>query len=135
SMNNSTLQLNRILQNDGTATWTSGAFQMFGGTVNNNGSFTASSNATLQCYGSPGGVNAFNNNLGATFTKLGTGETQFIVSSTGVTFNNSGTVNVNAGNLNLSQGGSHSGDFNGVAGSLLIFGGNHTFAAGSHIIG
>jgi hypothetical protein len=66
--------LNRVLQNDGAATWTVGTLAMNGGTFNNNGSFTANSNAELDCYGI-GGLNAFNNT--GVFTKQGTGLTTF----------------------------------------------------------
>jgi hypothetical protein len=98
-----TKQLNRILQNDGTTNWTSGAFQMANGTFNNNASFNSNSASTLTSSGS-GGTNAFNNNPGATFTKVGAGNNEFIVSTTAVPFNNSGAVNVQAGTLTLSGG-------------------------------
>jgi hypothetical protein len=90
-------QLNRVLQNGGTATWTAGQLQMSGGTFNNNESFTANSSAALDCYGT-GGVNAFNN--AGTFTKQGAGTANFSVSSTAVAFNNSGTASL-AGALNV----------------------------------
>src|SRR5439155_14548811 len=48
--------------------------------INNNGSFTASTNSTLTCYGG-GNTNAFNNNAGASFAKQGTGTAQFTVNS------------------------------------------------------
>src|SRR5437660_12707976 len=70
SLNNTTHDLNRLLQNDGTATWTAGVLQMNGGTFTNNGSFTANSGAGLSCYGT-GGINVFNN--AGTFIKQGAG--------------------------------------------------------------
>ncbi|MGD9632161.1 MAG: hypothetical protein AB7U97_02710, partial [Pirellulales bacterium] len=120
--------LSRILQNDGTAHWTGGALQMISGTFNNNGSFTANSNSTLQSYGS-GGANAFNN--AGTFTKLGTGTTYFTFSSTGVPFNNTGSVDVQQGTLELDAGGLNSGAFNVPLGATLYFGNGYTHQAGS----
>src|SRR2546427_10012097 len=89
NLNNTTHDLNRWLQNDGTATWTAGVLQMSGGTFTKNGSFTANSAATLNCYGT-GGINVFNN--AGTFIKQGAGMAAFFVSSTGVSFNNHGAV-------------------------------------------
>jgi len=94
-------QLNRVLQNDGTATWTAGELRMTGGTFNNNGSFTAGGNFPLRSSGS-GGVNAFNN--AGTFTKLGIPFVRFTSVTTGVPFNNSGTVEVRSGTLVLDNG-------------------------------
>ena len=111
SLNTSTHQLNRVLQNDGTATWTGGPLQMNGGTFNNNGSFTANSAGTLDSSGS-GGTNVFNN--AGTFTKLGAGEARFRVNTTGVAFNNSGNVSVTAGTVQLT-----SGDISFPGGSVL----------------
>src|SRR5262249_45657145 len=82
------------------------------------------------------GTNVFNN-VG-TFTKQGAGVaeiTDINSSLIPVAFNNTGTVNVQAGTLALYGGGTHTGDFTGQAGAKLIFAGNHTFAASSHITG
>ena len=43
--------LNRRLQNDGTATWTGGDLRMNGGTLVNNNSFTANADFLLDSYG------------------------------------------------------------------------------------
>jgi YD repeat-containing protein len=93
--------LQAVLQNNGTANWTGGYIQLSGGTINNNGSWTANSSSTLQMSGGSVGGNAFNNNATATFTKQGTGTTQFITSVTGVTFSNAGTVDARSGTVDL----------------------------------
>src|SRR5260221_13582860 len=132
AVSSGTHQLNRILENDGTATWTAGAIPMRNGTINNNASWTANSASTLQCYGNTGGgVNAFNNNAGSTFTQMGAGTTQFIVSSSGVAFNNAGTVNVNVGELDLSAGGTQTSAFTVASGATLLFNGTHSLSAAS----
>jgi hypothetical protein len=96
--------LSRVLQNDGTASWTGGGYNFSGGTFNNNGSFTVnlSSSPSVQSFG---GTSAFNN-VG-TFTKQGTGTATFSSFSGTMAFNNSatGTVDVQAGTLQLSSGG------------------------------
>ncbi len=125
-------QLRRVLQNEGTATWTGGDLPMFGGTFNNNGSFTASSAAQLRCYGASG-VNAFNN--AGTFTQQGAGLTLFDVNNTSVPFNNSGTVAVPGGTLGLDAGGTHSSDFAVASGATLRLNGTHSFGVGSDITG
>ncbi len=124
--------LNRVLQNDGGATWTGGEWRMNGGTFQNNGSFTANSDFALLAWGD-GGTNVFEN--AGTFVKQGTGTTQFRVNKTSVAFNNSGTVDVQAGTLSLVSGGTHSGDFTAPTGATLEIGGNHTFAVGADISG
>ena len=43
--------LQRLLVNEGTATWTAGDFEMNGGTFQNNGSFTANSDGNLESFG------------------------------------------------------------------------------------
>ena len=106
--------LNRVLQNDGTATWTAGHLFLTGGTFTNNGSFTASSGAALDCYGN-GGVNAFHN--AGTFNKQGAGLTRFFVSVTGVAFNNTGSVDVQAGTLAFNSG------FTQTSGQTMLSGG------------
>ncbi|MDB5292221.1 MAG: type 1 secretion C-terminal target domain subclass, partial [Phycisphaerales bacterium] len=133
NLSNTTV-LARVLENDGTAAWTSGSLIMTSGTVNNNGTWTANSTGTLQSYGNSG-INAFNNNAGASFTQAGTGLTDFFVNSTAVAFNNAATVNINQGELDFLAGGSQTGNFAGTAGATLAFGGNHTFSPASTITG
>ncbi len=132
NLSNSTHQLNRVLQNDGTATWTAGALQMQGGTFNNNGSFTANTASLLQSYGT-GGTNAFNN--AGTFIKLGAGTTQFTVSSSGVPFNNTGSVDVQAGTLTLDAGGTSGNAMNVAASGTLSFGSSYTHTPGGSVSG
>jgi len=95
-----TKNLNRILQNDGTGSWTAGLVINNGGTFNNNGSFSANFGGS-ETWRGDSGTNAFNN--AGTFTKLGAGEAQF-AGSTPMPFNNTGTVDVQAGTLTLSAG-------------------------------
>jgi phage baseplate assembly protein gpV len=102
----------RTLTVDGTANWTGGWIRMSGATINNNGSWTANSNSTLQMSGGSVAGNAFNNNATGTFTQQGTGTTQFTTYLTGVAFNNAGTVNVSQGTLQSSCGGTHSAAIN-----------------------
>jgi len=99
-----TKNLSRILQNNGTATWTGGAIVLSGGNFNNGGNFTVTTSGSLSCLGGPVGSNAFNNNIGGIFTKQNSGQVNFAVSSTPVPFNNSGTLEVQAGTLNFSSG-------------------------------
>jgi hypothetical protein len=132
SLPNTTHDLNRTLQNDGTATWTAGALQMNGGSLTNNGTFTVNSGSTLNSYGT-GGVNRFDN--AGTFIKQGAGAANFFVSSTAIAFNNSGTVEVQAGSLGMDSGGAHTGDFTVAAAGNVRFGGTHTLAATSQISG
>ncbi len=128
NLSGSTHQLNRVLQNDGTATWTASALQMLGGTFNNNGSFTANTASLLLSYGT-GGTNAFNN--AGTFIKLGAGTTQFTVSSSGVPFNNTGSVDVQAGTLTLDAGGTSGNTMNVAASGTLSFASSYTHQAAS----
>jgi len=97
------------------------------GTFQNNGIFTTGSTAAFSNNGST--PNNFNN--AGSFVKNGGQDVTF----SGVQFNNSGTLNVNGGKMNLLGGGSHTGDFTGVSGTTLVFGGGHTFASGSDISG
>ncbi|MDA1277644.1 MAG: putative Ig domain-containing protein [Verrucomicrobia bacterium] len=116
--------LNRVLQNDGTGTWTGGTLVMNGGTFNNNGSLTVSSAATISIAGNGGGVNAFNN--AGTFTKQGDGETVFF---SRMPFNNSGAVDVQGGTLTFNAG------FSQIAGSTTLSGGNVTSSSTLQIQG
>ena len=129
----STVTLARVLENNGTANWTSGVLYFSVGTINNNGSFTASSSSGLTAFGINGsGTNAFNN--AGTFTNAG-GGTSFTTSSTGVAFNNTGTVAVLAGSLSLSAGGTHTGTFSAAAATSITLSGNHTFQTSNTFAG
>jgi hypothetical protein len=112
--------LQRVLENNGTATWTASTLPMNGGTFINNGSFTASFNLSL----STSGTGVFYNN--GSYTKLGIGNNSF---ASGIAFHNAGAISVEAGTLSLNGGGSHTGDFGGLAGATLMLQGTHTFAA------
>jgi hypothetical protein len=115
--------LSRVLQNDGAAMWTGGPLFMSGGTINNNGSFTANGDPSFQGNGlGPNGIaaNSFNNNSGATFTKLGANTAYFTkYYATGVSFNNSGSVNISEGTLQLDSGGANNGAISLAAGTTL----------------
>ena len=134
----SSVTLSRVLENNGSANWSAGSLVFNVGTLNNNGSFVASSNTTLQAYGTnsvAAGSNAFNN--AGTFTKSGSGTTQFTISSSGVAFNNAvtGSVSVQAGTLLLDGGGTNSGSVTvGVNGTLNATN-NYSYAAGSTMTG
>ena len=128
--------LGRVLENNGTALWTAGAFQFYTGTFDNKGSFTANSDSTLSAYGinpTAVGDNDFNN-IG-TFTKIGNGTTQFYDSTSAVPFNNSGIVAVQGGKLYVEGGGPHTGSFAVDAGATLALVGTHDFAASSRFSG
>lgn len=149
SMSGGSHLLNRVLRNDGAATWTVGTLSMNGGTFTSNGSFTANSASTLDCFGA-GGTNAFVNN--GTLVKQGAGSATFRVSTTAAAFSNAGSVDVQVGTLTLSGGGTNSGaivvEATGAvtatanfaygassslsgAGAVTFSGGTHTFPAGA----
>jgi hypothetical protein len=118
-------QLDTELDNEGTATWTSGALVMDNGTLVNSGTFTAASSSTLVSEGS-GGTNTFSNT--GTFTDQGPGTVQFTQFFTGVAFNNAGTVIVDAGTLLLTAPGTNTGTITIAAGAILSISGNFTEA-------
>jgi hypothetical protein len=104
-----------ILNNNGAGTWSGvGEFDGSpGSTVNNNGSFTATSDTRFGNGGAGAGM-IFNNS--GTFTKSGSaGITDF----NGNALNNSGTVKVESGTLELDSGGALLGPFSISAGALL----------------
>ncbi len=130
-------QLMRSIENNGSTQWTEGTIGFFDGNFNNNGTFTADSSGALDCVGS-GLNNLFQNNAGATFTKLGSGSMQFFADEIdAVSFDNDGIVNVSAGTLTVNAGASHSGDFTVTGGALLEFagGGSQSFSAAADISG
>ncbi|CAN5331467.1 hypothetical protein BH09PLA1_BH09PLA1_24410 [soil metagenome] len=128
-------QLGRILQNDGTATWTAGNV-FSGGVLNNNGSFSVNTNVTIAWLADLGS-GAFNNNASGTLTKTGTGDLQFLVSNGSLSINNSGHADILAGSLSYNGGGSHtqSGQFNVKEGALLRFDASFAHGASSSLVG
>ncbi|MBX7044451.1 MAG: hypothetical protein K1X86_01325 [Ignavibacteria bacterium] len=113
SISNSTVTIDRVLNNNGTVNWNSGTISG-SGTFNNNNIFN---NQTV--FGSSFN-NAFNNY--STFTKNSNNQNIFF----GV-FNNTGTVNIQQGNITLGiQSGTHSigGAFNVSSGAILQLGQN-----------
>ncbi|WP_121988740.1 LEPR-XLL domain-containing protein, partial [Nitrospira lenta] len=63
--------LSRVLENQGTATWTAGGLQFNSGQLLNTGTFSANSAGTLQAYGTGGTNNRFTNQ--GIFRKQGVG--------------------------------------------------------------
>jgi len=130
-------ELNGELDLNGPATWTAGNIGVGGGTIVNNATFTATAatSQTLQMFGNGAGVNAFNNQAGGSFIVNGPGTVRVFFLNSALPFNNAGSVSVQSGILHLESASSHSGDFDGQAGATLLFLGNQTFAASSHING
>ena len=119
--------LNGLLENDGTAMWTSDVWMgMNGGTFNNVGTFDANSVQTLLAFNN-GGINVFNNS--GTFNEQGSAGISF----NGVVFNNSGTVNVGNGALSLPSGGNHTGTFAVTGGATLSLSGNQTLGGATTV--
>src|SRR5205085_3898594 len=108
--------LQRTLNNAGTANYQPTSSMVFsGGTFNNQSGALFDVLVEKQLFQS-GGTNAFNN--AGTLRKLsGTGETLF-----NLPFNNTGTVNLQSGNLNFSAGGTSTGNFTGAVGTEFKFG-------------
>lgn len=118
---------NRVVNNNGSATWSgTGLFFNGGGAVfNNNGIFNAQSDT--------GWFGGIFNNVG-TFIK--TGSTTTSETTIGSVFNNSGTVEIRSGRLDLEGGGNHTGSFSVASGSVLRFdGGTHNLQSGSSVTG
>jgi hypothetical protein len=108
--------MNRVINNNGAATWAGTRIDISGGTFNNNASasFDARADTNFESFG---GVNAFNN--AGLFTRtVGVG-----APGMNLPFNNTGTVSVSSGTLSLNGGGASSGTFAANAGSALRFGG------------
>jgi len=120
-MNANTVRtLSRVLENQGTATWSVGNFQLTNGNVLNTGTFIANAGGTLQFYGGLGGTNNRFTNQG-TFRKQGAGAANFFTSSSSVIFENQGTIDVQTGTLSL------------LNNSLLNFSGT-TLTGGTYLI-
>jgi hypothetical protein len=80
-----------------------------------------------------GGVSAFHNEAGATFTVAAGAGSE---ATCGWRFHNHGTVTVESGTLVLSEGGSSSGEFGGLAGAAVRFsGGTHALAGSPRFAG
>ncbi len=112
----------RGLVNNGTFEWTTGAGRLRAGnsaTLVNNGTFNDHASSTINNdYGSTSLV--FTNATGATYNKLGTGNTDFLVP-----LNSNGTVNVAAGGAILLHAGGAFGagaTFNGSGTTQLLAG-------------
>ncbi len=130
--------LQGVLENDGTANWTSGAIDMLNGTINNDGTWTANSTSTLA------GVRRLPRRDGQRLQQQrqrhvhasrGRARRSSPSSYAGVAFNNAGTVNVSQGTLQLNSGGTNSAAINVSAGAAADFLGNYTHAAGSSLNG
>ena len=130
-------QLNGELDSEGPANWTAGNIGLAGGTLNNTGTFTATAAATktLQMFGDGGAAGTFKNQAGGSFVANGPGTVHIFNDGSALPFNNAGTVNLQSGTLRIDPDSSHSGDFDGQAGATLLFNGNQSFAATSHING
>ena len=130
-------QLNGELDLNGPATWTFGNIGLDGGTIDNASTFTATApaNGFVVMFGDFSGVNAFNNQAAGSFVANGPGLVRIFNNGSALPFNNAGTVSAQSGILRLESDSSHSGDFDGQAGATLVFDGNQTFAATSHING
>ena len=122
-------QLQRVIDNSGTATWSDGQIQMSGGTFNNlaGGALVITANNSVI---SQGGTNAVTN--AGTVAKNSSS-----IAVVGVPFTNqaAGVVNINDGTLAFSGGGTNFGTINIAAGATAGFGGNFTHAAGSTLSG
>ncbi|MFN0132382.1 MAG: hypothetical protein ACKVW3_07630 [Phycisphaerales bacterium] len=127
-----TRTLARTLTVNGSALWTGGAISFASGSITNNGTFTANTDATLTASGASG-VNAFTN--AGTFAKLGTGVCQFIIATTAVAFNHTGTLSIQGGTLVLGAGGVASAALPVLPGATLSFAANYTLSPGAVISG
>lgn len=126
-------QLGRKLVNSGNVTWTQPAdVTLNNGIIENNGTFTITSNAAPAMNGG-GGTNAFNNN--GTFVKQGTGHVQVRNAGSALPFNNAGVVDLQAGTFSLRNGGTHTGEFSIASGATLVLEGSHDFGALSEVSG
>jgi hypothetical protein len=99
--------LDGVLENDGSATWSTGQINFENGTFNNNGAFTGNTGtSTIKLSGSAAfGQDVFNN--AGTLICQGTGTLAFYPNISGnsgstVILNNTGTVDVQSGTLLLS---------------------------------
>ncbi|HUP63827.1 MAG TPA: hypothetical protein VM557_00910, partial [Thermoanaerobaculia bacterium] len=124
----------RRINNSGSASWsgTGWIYGSAGAVINNSGTFDASADASFyyNCCSSPP---AFNNLTGATFTRSGTGTTQFY---NGALFNNGGAVSVTGGTLAINSGGAATNGFTVAAGASLSFGAStYVLNAGSSLGG
>jgi len=110
------------VDNDGTATVTSGGIEFLDSAEFNNLAGATFDSQIDGPIGNVGDAGTFNN--AGTFTKsAGTG-----VTAVGVPFNNSGTATVSSGTLAFQGGGTSTGSFTGATGTTLDFGGNQSLA-------
>ena len=125
------LNLSRVLENNGTASWTSGGtfgINFAGGTFNNQPGATFNAAATTSL-NNTSGTNAFNN--AGTFNQTAAGTTTIAIP-----FNNSATVNVQGGTLVLSGGGNNTGSFNiAPTTAMNVTAGTYIFNTGTVVSG
>ena len=128
--------VDRVVRVDGSATYTGGRLRFFNGTLNINGTFTATAptGQTLDSFGD-GGTNALNVSSGGSLINNGPGITQFRANISDIAVNNSGSVSVQQGTLNLSSGGTHTGSFAVAPAATLGLAGTHAFSAASTFSG
>ncbi|AFY28282.1 Calx-beta domain-containing protein [Cyanobium gracile] len=136
----------RTLRNQNTLTWSAGQILFNNningtsipgsGTINNiaGATFIASGNGATSIAAS--NFSAGDNGSDALFTNAGTfrktGSNDTSTTTVDVTFNNTGTVDVDTGILDLRNGGTHSGNFDVAAGTVLGFGGGtHRLTGGT----
>ncbi len=125
------LTLSRVLENNGTTSWTSGGtfgISFANGTFNNQpgATFNAAGTTSLN---NTSGTNAFNN--AGTFNQTAVGTTTLAIP-----FNNSATVNVQGGSLVLSGGGNNTGSFNISSSTAMnVTAGTYTFNTGTVVSG
>lgn len=115
------LSNNRIINNKGTTTWSSGSPSVSNGAVFNNrsgGTFKAQL-ASASTFGSDDATSAFNNETGATVTQNGAQATFSIP------FNNNGITSVQTGSLKFQSGGTSTGTFHTTVGTDTVFAGNN----------
>ncbi len=122
--------------NQGAMIWTDGDMRFFGGTLDNQGTFTINISVNDVAASGMSGVNTFINS--GTFTKQGI-RTAFVRNSgTSLPFNNTSSVtavSVQGGTLALNSGGTQTNDFAVSSGATMRFGGTHTLSAAVDITG
>jgi hypothetical protein len=130
---NKGLAANRILNLNGTTTWSgntasnNNAIVFTGGTINNSGTWI-DANPFDSYFNLFSGTNLFNNT--GTYTKQNS-----TITTVEVPYANTSIVNVNAGRLKFTGGGTHTGTFNIAASGVLDFNSSTTNLTGVTIAG